>query len=71
MGRPQPVEATYPDEQTLQAWKDMRLEILHELQEGASTDIPDALIDQIAELAVVLNSLRAETESLTRLPLTA
>lgn len=71
MGCPQPVEAVSLDEQTLQAWKDMRVEILHELQDGACADIPDDLMDQIGELVVMLNALKAEPRSLTRLPLSA
>jgi hypothetical protein len=61
MGCPQPVEAKSPDKQTLQAWEDMRIEIWHELQEGACADVPDTLIDEIGELVVLLKSKNAET----------
>ena len=70
MGRSQHVEPISPDEQTLQAWEDMRIEILHELQDGGSADIPDSLVDIIGRLVVVLESWRAETRSLMRLPFT-
>ena len=46
-----------PDESTLQPWEDMRSEVLHEMQEGA--EIPDALNDSIAELAVRLRTWRS------------
>jgi hypothetical protein len=59
----QQVEAAFPDESTLRAWEDMRSEVLHEIQEGA--DVPDALIDSIAELAAKLRTWR----SMNRVPL--
>lgn len=71
MGRPQPAEIPSPDKQTLQAWEDMRVEIWHELQEGASADVPDDLIDEIGNLVVTLETLKAEMRSQTRLPLAA
>ncbi len=71
MGRPQPGDAATVDVQTLRLWEEMRIEILHELQDGASADIPETLIDEIGELVVMLNAQRAETGSLTRLPLSA
>jgi hypothetical protein len=63
MDHPQQVEITCPDESTLRAWENMCSQVLHELQEGA--EIPDALIDSIAELAAMLRSWR----SMDRLPL--
>ncbi len=54
MGRPQPVEALSRDEPTLRVWEDMRDEVLHELQEGA--DVPDALVDAMANLVATLES---------------
>lgn len=71
MGRPQPVEATSADEQMLRIWEEMRIELLHELQEGADADIPDSLIDEMGNLVVILQSMKAETKLLTRLPLSA
>jgi hypothetical protein len=56
-------EAMLPDERTFQAWEDMRIEVLHELQEGASTDVPDSLVDDIGTLVVTLESWRTETRS--------
>jgi hypothetical protein len=53
----QQVETAFPDESTLRVWEDMRSEVLHELQEGA--EIPDALIDSIAELAAKLRTWRS------------
>jgi hypothetical protein len=41
-----------------QAWKDMDLEILHELQEGAIEDVPDVQVDSIGNLVVLLKSWR-------------
>jgi hypothetical protein len=41
-----------------QAWEDMDLEILHELQEGAIEDVPDAQVDSIGNLVVLLKSWR-------------
>ena len=49
-----------PDEDTLQAWEDMRSEILHELQDGASADIPDAVIDQLGTLVAMINTTRSK-----------
>jgi len=71
MGRYQHMEITSPDERTLQAWEDMRIEVLHELQEGASADVPDALVDVIGSLVVMLGSWRAETRPLKPLPSSA
>jgi hypothetical protein len=68
MGRPQRRKTKSPDKQTLQAWEDMRIEIWHELEEGASADIPDTLVDDMSELVVILESSKAEKESLPRLP---
>ncbi len=50
----------YPDDQTLEAWADMRTEIWHELQEGASADVSEDLIDFIGTLVVMLDAWRAE-----------
>ena len=52
-----PDESSPPDESTLRAWEDMCSQVLHELQEGA--EIPDALVDSIAELGVMLRSWRS------------
>lgn len=71
MSRPQQMEKNQPYIQTLRALEDMRIEVLHELQEGACTDVSDALIDELGALIVMLESLKAETGSSTRLPLSA
>ncbi len=71
MDRPRQMETKSPDEQTLQAWEDMRVEIWHELQEGADADVPDSLIDDIGNLVVTLASWRAKTKSVSQLPLSA
>lgn len=47
-----------PDEDTLQVWEDMRSEILHELQDGASADIPDSVIDELGTLVAVMTTTR-------------
>ena len=57
MDLPQQRETTCPDESTLRAWEDMCSQVLHEQQQGA--EIPDALIDSIAELMVMLRSWRS------------
>ena len=57
MDHSQQVEAAFPDESTLRVWEDMCSEVLHELQEG--TEVPDALIDSIAELAAKLRTWRS------------
>lgn len=68
MGRPQQIKNQSPDEQTLEAWENMRNEIWHELQEGASADVPDELVDDIGNLVVMLDFWRAEIKSIQRLP---
>ena len=57
MEHPQQVETACPDKSTLRAWEDMHSQILHDLQDGA--EIPDSLIDSIAELVVMLRSSRS------------
>ena len=57
MDHNQQAEVAFPEDPTLQAWEDMRSEVLHELQDGA--EIPDALIDSIAELAAKLRTWRS------------
>ncbi len=49
-----------PDEETLQAWENMRIEILHELQEGGISEIPDSYLDDIGYVVVELASWRAQ-----------
>ena len=60
-----PQGVIFPDEETLQAWENMRIEILHELQEGASADVPDSYIDDLGTLVVVLASWRAQRSPIT------
>ncbi len=51
MGNPRPTQTTAPlDELTFQVLRDMRDEVLHELQEGA--DISDTQIDNMAHLVI-------------------
>ena len=61
-----PQGVIFPDEETLQAWENMRIEVLHELQEGASADVPDSYVDDLGILVVVLASWRAQKK--LRLP---
>ena len=68
MGRLQQIEIMIPDERTLQAWEDMRIEILHELQDGGCAEVPDSLVDIIGNLVVILESWRAETRHLKPQP---
>ena len=55
-----PPQDAYPDEETLQAWENMRLEVLHELQDGASADVPDAYLDVRGTLVPVLANTRTQ-----------
>jgi hypothetical protein len=55
-----PPQDAYPDEETLQAWENMRLEVLHELQDGASADVPDAYLDVLGTLVPVLANTRTQ-----------
>lgn len=64
MNHSQHLETFIPDEATLQAWENMRIEILHELQEGASADVPDSCLDDLGSLVVVLTSWKAQRQPL-------
>lgn len=64
----QQTSATNPDERNFQVWEDMRLEILHDLQDGASEDVPDSLVDSIGFLVVDLQPWRTEKNKLKALP---
>jgi hypothetical protein len=66
MNRRQPKKATIPDEETEQAWENMRIELLHELQNGASADVPDTDLDNMGALMIELASWRARKKQ--RLP---
>ena len=55
-----PKNITYPDQDTLRTWENMRKEILHELQEGASADVPDSEIDVLETLVIELEYWRAQ-----------
>ena len=59
MNRQLPKEPTYPDRDTLRTWENMRKEILHDLQEGASADIPDSEIDEVGILVAELDTIQA------------
>ena len=67
IGRPQRKKTIRPNEQTFEAWEDMRNEVWHELQDGASADVPESLIDIIGNLVVALDYWRADLKSTTRL----
>ena len=67
MGCSQLDEKLAPDEETLQTWENMRVERLHDLQEGADADVPDSLIDAIGNL-VVLDFWRAKAGLLRSCP---
>jgi hypothetical protein len=54
--------SAFPDAQTLRAWEDMRADLLHELQEGASA--PDDLIDLMGQLVVTLKTGVSDQERL-------
>jgi hypothetical protein len=71
MGRRPQKEHLAPDEKTLWALEEMRSEVLHELQDGAGTDMPDALLDEISELLGVLQASNPEKKDLMRLPVSA
>lgn len=47
-----PQENTFPDKETLLAWENMRIEVLHELQEGASADVPDSYLNHLGNLVI-------------------
>jgi hypothetical protein len=57
MDRSVQTATTLLDESTLRTWEDMRNQVLHELQEGAQ--VPDAVVDFTAELAVRLKAWRS------------
>lgn len=69
MGRSKLSQAAFPDELTFQVLKDMRDEVLHELQEGA--DVPDSLVDIMGNLAAMLDAWRTATRTLTLQPSSA
>ncbi|MCL4487073.1 MAG: hypothetical protein M1570_02950 [Chloroflexi bacterium] len=56
MDRPQLIETAPPDETTLRAWEEMRVQILHDLQEGG--EVADSTVDAIADLVVRFDFLR-------------
>jgi hypothetical protein len=60
MNKRLPNEPTFPDQDTLRTWENMRKEILHDLQEGASADVPDSEIDEVGILVVELESIQAQ-----------
>ncbi len=66
MGRLLQINNQSPDEKTLEAWENMRNEIWHDLQEGASADVPDELVDEIGNLLVMLDFWRAEIKAIQR-----
>jgi hypothetical protein len=57
-----PKERTFPDQDTLRTWENMRKEILHDLQEGASAEVSDSEIDEVGILVVELESIRAQAK---------
>jgi len=69
MGRPKLSQTTSPDELTFQVLRDMRDEVLHELQDGG--DVPDALVDMMGNLAATLDAWKTATKPLTLQPSSA
>jgi hypothetical protein len=53
MKRLRKVKRVSPDEATLRAWEDMRIEILHEIQDGGT--VLDELVDIASDLATLVN----------------
>lgn len=51
-----------PDQETLRTWENMRKEVLHDLQEGASAEVPDSEIEEVGTLVVELADYRAQKE---------
>lgn len=51
-----------PDQETLRTWENMRKEVLHDLQEGASVEVPDSEIEEVGTLVVELADYRAQKE---------
>jgi hypothetical protein len=41
------------DEETLQAWEEMRIEILHEIEDGGS--VADEVVDAAGDVAMLVN----------------
>ena len=68
MGRIRDSQSKPPHAEEAQTLEDMRLEILHELQDGGSADVPDSLIETIDELIVVRNSRKAASQPKEPLP---
>jgi len=58
MNRPRRKAIVTPDQPTLQAWEDMRIETLHEMQEGASP--PDEMVEVTAEVTAASAPLSAK-----------
>ena len=48
MNRPPQIEAKLPDEPTQRAWEEMRIEVLHELQDGG--EVSFVRLDAIGEM---------------------
>ena len=65
MGCSEQPKTAFPDEQTLRAWEDMRIDLLHELQDGASA--PDDLIDLMGQLVVILKPSEATEQAVPAL----
>ena len=53
MMRLQKTKWVSPDEATLRVWEEMRIEILHEIEDGG--DVPDELVDAAGDAAMVIN----------------
>ena len=53
MNRPPRAKRISFDASTLRAWEDMRIEILHEIQDGGS--LPDERVDAAGDLATLDN----------------
>ena len=53
MKRLRKVKRVSPDEATLRAWEDMRIEILHEIEDGGN--VPEEWVNAAGDLAALVN----------------
>jgi hypothetical protein len=53
MKRLRKVKGVSPGEATLRVWEEMRIEILHEIEDGGN--VPDELVDAAGDAAMVIN----------------
>ncbi len=53
MNRLRILKRVSPDEETLRAWEEMRIEVLHEIEEGGN--VPDEWVNAAGDLAALNN----------------